>query len=164
MTGLPESGGAAPRPERIRVIAVCVFRRGDSILVYEAFDSVKGSPYYRALGGGVEPGETTQAAVAREIDEELGLEVIGLRLLGVLENRFVCDGEPGHEIVFVYDGRFRDESVHQRESLPVTESDGELLTARWRRLDWFDDYHRLVPEALGEMLAQTPTDQVDRRA
>lgn len=155
MTGSLERGDNAPKAERIRVIAICVFRHEGSILVFEAFDAVKRLPYYRPLGGGVEPGETSQAAVAREIQEELGPEVTDLRLLGVLENRFVCDGESGHEIVFVYDGRFSDESAYRMETLSMHESDGKVLPVRWRRRDWFDDYHRLVPERLGAMLADT---------
>lgn len=80
------------------------------------------------------------------------MEVTDLSLFSVLENQFVCDGEPGHEIVFVYDGCFSDESVYRRDSLSLTESDGKVLPVCWRRLDWFDDYHRLVPEGLGVML------------
>ncbi len=149
---MPEPTGSAPKAERIRVIAICIFRRGDSILVLEAFDTVKELPYYRPPGGGVEPGETSQDAATREIQEELGLATTDLRLLGVIENRFVCDGESGHEIVFVYDGLFRDESVYQRESPSLTESDGTVWPVRWRRLDWFDDYHRLAPEGLKALL------------
>ncbi len=71
----PEPTGAAPKAESIQVIAICVFGRDDNILVFDGFDSVKGLPLYRPLGGGIEPGETSQEAVAREIHEELGLEV-----------------------------------------------------------------------------------------
>jgi len=53
------------KPSFIRVIAICIFRRGNRILV-EAFDSVKGSPYYRPLGGGIEPGETSETTLIRE--------------------------------------------------------------------------------------------------
>lgn len=140
------------KPQAIRVIAICLFRCGERILVFEAFDSAKGSPFYRPLGGGVQPGETTREAIVREIREEVGLEITHLDLLGTLENIFVCDGKPGHEIVFVYDGRFVDESVYQRNILTVREDDGQTLRAVWRTLDSFDDYHRLVPECLPSLL------------
>jgi 8-oxo-dGTP pyrophosphatase MutT (NUDIX family) len=140
------------KPDSIRVVAICLFRVEDRILVFEAFDSVRGTPFYRPLGGGVEPGETTRETIQREIVEELGLEVTDLRLLGTLENLFTCEGRPGHEIVFVYDGRFADESVYQRSVLTVTEDNGETLAARWHALDSFDEYHRLVPEALISLL------------
>jgi 8-oxo-dGTP pyrophosphatase MutT (NUDIX family) len=136
----------------IRVIAICVFRHGDKILVFEAFDSVDGRPFYRPLGGGVEFGETTQAALEREIKEELGEDITNIKLLTVLENLFMHEGKTGHEIVYVYDGRFKDTSIYGRDSLTVTEDNGEVLKATWRSLDSFNEYHRLVPEALTSLL------------
>lgn len=137
---------------RIRVIAICVFRHGDKILVFESFDSVDGRPFYRPLGGEVEFGETTEAAVRREIKEEIGQETTGLKLLGIIENLFTHEGKPGHEIVYVYDGRFADPAAYQRESFKVTEDNGETLTARWHSLDFFNDYDELVPPELTPML------------
>ncbi|OGO29901.1 MAG: hypothetical protein A2Z29_05740 [Chloroflexi bacterium RBG_16_56_11] len=138
--------------KEIRVISICVFRHDDSILVFHGFDSVKGTPFYRPLGGAVEFGETTREAIEREIREELGLEADDLKLLGTLENIFLYEGEPGHEIVFVYDGRFKDDSVYRMESLTVCEDNGVTMKATWRNLDSFDDYHRLVPEELMSLL------------
>jgi ADP-ribose pyrophosphatase YjhB (NUDIX family) len=139
----------------IRVIAICVFRHGDKILVFEAYDSVDGKPFYRPLGGGVEFGETTKAALEREIREELGQAITNVKLLTILENIFVHEGKTGHEIVYVYDGRFKDTSIYGRDSLPVTEDSGEVFTARWHTLGFFNDYHRLVPEALTSLLKAT---------
>ena len=140
------------KPGIIRVLAICVFRSGDRILVFDKFDSVKGSPFYRPLGGAVEFGETTQEALRREMREELEQEITNLELLGTIENIFTLEGEKGHEIVYVYDGNFRDTSVYRQESLTVHEDDGEILTARWRPLDFFNDYNRLVPEELMSLL------------
>lgn len=137
--------------ERIRVITICVVRHGEKILVFESFDSVDGKPFYRPLGGEVEFGETTESAIRREIREEIGQEVTDLKLLTVLENIFVNEGKQGHEIVYVYDARFIDESAYEQESFTVHE-EIETLTARWRSLDFFNDYHRLVPEALVPLL------------
>jgi 8-oxo-dGTP pyrophosphatase MutT (NUDIX family) len=137
--------------DKIRVIAICVFRHGDKILVYEQFDKSKGTPYYRPLGGGVEFGETTEEALKREIKEEIGEEITDLKLLTVLESLFSVDGKPGHEIVYVYDGRFTDKAAYERDSFTVTE-DTETVQASWRRMGFFNDYHRLVPEALIPLL------------
>jgi len=137
---------------RVRVVAICVFRHDDRLLVIEGFDKVKRSFYHRPLGGGVEFGETSQEAVQREIREETGQEITDLRLLGVLENLFVCDGKPGHEIVFVYDGRFVDEAMYGKESMTLTEDGGETFRVTWRPLASFDDQHRLVPEQLWDLL------------
>ena len=138
----------------IRVVALCVLRRGNSILVFEAFDSVKGTPFYRPLGGGVERGETTKQAIIREIREEIDADVTDLELLGTLENIFTLEGELGHEIVFVYQGRFADETAYLQEEFTIREDNDEVLLARWRPLSSFTDYHRLVPDRLMDLLSE----------
>ncbi|MEZ4868818.1 MAG: NUDIX hydrolase [Caldilineaceae bacterium] len=139
---------AASRPSFIRVVAICVFRQDDRILVFEGFDERKNSYFYRPLGGGVEAGETSEVAVCREIREEVGAEVTDLRLLGVIENIFTVNGRAGHEIVFVYDGRFVEQHLYTQESFMIYEDNGASLRASWRALDSFNDYHRLVPPEL----------------
>ena len=141
--------------DKIRVIVICVFQHGDRILVFEDYDKSKGTPYYRPLGGGVEFGETTEQALKREIKEEIGEEITDLNLLSVLENLFTLEGKPGHEIVYVYDGRFLDKSAYGRDSFTVRE-ETETTKASWRRLSFFNDYHRLVPEALVPLLKLKP--------
>lgn len=142
------------KPKQIRVIAICVIWVESRILVLEGFDSVKNTFYYRPLGGGVEPGETSHDAVAREIQEEIGLKVTDLRLLGVLENLFQLEGEPFHEVVFVHEGRFQDESANLRTEFTVTEDNGTRMRAVWRDPASFDQQHRLVPEGLITLLHQ----------
>ena len=136
----------------IRVIAICIFRHDDHILVAEGFDTIANLPFYRPLGGTVEFGERTEDTVVREIDEELGEAVTDLRLITVLENLFVGEGAPAHEIVFVYDGQFVDRSVYDRPKLLGVEANGEPINAVWRRLDTFDAYYRLVPIGLADAL------------
>ena len=143
------------KPPFIRVIAICTFLRDNRLLVFEAFDAVKGTPFYRPLGGGVDPGETSADALVREIREEMGQEITDLRLLGVLESIFTVGERAGHEIVFVYDGRFCDESVYAQPAFTIHEATGEVIRAVWRELASFDDYQRLVPEKLLALLQAT---------
>lgn len=137
---------------RIRAVALCVFHHQGRILVNQAYDPVKEQHYYRPLGGGIEFGESSVQAVAREIREELGLEVLEPRLLGALENLFTYAGRPGHEIVMVYDGRFADAETYLRTELPGNESDGQPFTAVWRGIADFDEGTPLYPNGLGELL------------
>ncbi len=99
----------------------------------------------------MEFGETTEQALKREIQEEIQEDITDLKLLTALENLFTLEGKQGHEIVYVYDARFADPSVYERESFEVHE-ETEILRASWRSLDFFNDYHRLVPEALVTLL------------
>ena len=140
------------KPEAIRVKAICVFQAGDRILVFEAFDSAERKPFYRPLGGAVEPGETSYEAIRREIREEVGRDISDVRLLGTLENLFSYEGKAGHEIVFVYDACFDDESIHTANEVTVLQDNGDTIRASWRSIHSFDNYHRLVPESLASLL------------
>lgn len=101
----------------IRPTALAVVRRGSDLLVTEAIDDVKEETFYRLLGGGIEFGEPAEQAVRREFREELDAELTGLSLLGVVENIFDYRGQPGHEIVFVFEGALADRGWYEREDL-----------------------------------------------
>ena len=150
---MPES---ALRPPRIRPLAICLMRHQGRILVNEAFDPVKNLRFCRPLGGGIEFGETGAQAVARELREEIGAEVTGIRYLGTLENIFTYLGEPGHEIVLVYDAVFADRRLYDRPFLVGREGDGEPFEASWRALDSFGPELPLFPHGLPEMLRDLP--------
>jgi 8-oxo-dGTP pyrophosphatase MutT (NUDIX family) len=137
---------------QIRALAVCVFRREDCILVIEANDQVKGETFYRPLGGGIEFGETSLDAVKREIREEIGAEITDLEYLGVLENIFTYDGEPGHEIVQIYDGRFLNDSLYLVAQIQGVESNGVPMTVLWKPLSYFSARHPLYPSGLMNLL------------
>ena len=137
---------------RIRPISICLLRRGEEILVHESYDSVKERGFARPLGGGVDFGETSADAAIREIKEELGLDIAEVKLLGIVENIFIYEGEPGHEIVFVYDGRFVDEALYERESLDGVEGK-RSFKAVWRSPEALrHGSHRLVPEEIWPLL------------
>jgi 8-oxo-dGTP pyrophosphatase MutT (NUDIX family) len=133
-------------------LAICVFHRQGKILVNEAIDQVKRQQYFRPLGGGIEFGERAISAAQREIREELGAEITGLHRLGTLENIFTYEGQPGHEIVFVYDGSFTDESLYSRPHLDGKESNTEPFKAYWRARESFSSDSPLYPEGLLELL------------
>ena len=137
---------------RIRVLAICVFRNDRRILVARGYDAAKLQYFLRPIGGEVEFGESSSDALAREVREELGLELQSATRLGVLENVFSYEGKPGHEVVFVYDARFTDPSVYVRDELPLNEDvwDG---AARWIDLDALPA-DPIYPEGLLELLGQ----------
>jgi 8-oxo-dGTP pyrophosphatase MutT (NUDIX family) len=118
------------KKNRVRAIAICVFRNGDRILVAEGFDEAKNQKFYRPLGGTIEFGEYSAETVRRELMEEIQAEVSDLEYLGTLENVFTFNGENGHEIVFVYDGRFTDEALYEKDVLQGDEL-GLAFKAVW---------------------------------
>ena len=58
---------------------VAVITNGDKVLLIQRAPSVRGGGYWAPVSGEVEPGESQQAAVAREAKEEVGLTVRPLR-------------------------------------------------------------------------------------
>lgn len=142
---------------RIRPLAICLVCRetetSRNLFVMEGFDQVKGSWFYRPLGGGIEFGERGHETVKREFLEELGQELIGVRFLYALENLFTYAGQPGHELVMVYEGRFADKAVYELDMLEAHEDDGHPFTALWKPLaEFWSGRSRLVPEGLLERL------------
>ena len=142
------------RARQIRPIAICLFRHGERLLVSEGFDAAKQSYFCRPLGGGIEFGETSHAAVLREIEEEIGAAIENLRLVGVLENIFMYEGQRGHEIVFVYDAEFVDKTLYEQAEIICCEVGvADRFQAVWRSLAEMEkNKTRLVPEGLVELL------------
>ncbi|MBC7854909.1 MAG: NUDIX domain-containing protein [Pirellulaceae bacterium] len=135
----------------IRVLAICLFRRGDEILVTEGLDTISNQRYARPLGGGIELGETSEQTIVRELREELGAEVRDLKLLGVLENLFELEGRQQHEVVFVYDGQFVDRSLYEQAEIPLLDG-GWRTGAIWRPFAWFDEHCPLVPVGIEKLV------------
>jgi ADP-ribose pyrophosphatase YjhB (NUDIX family) len=136
----------------IRPIAVCVVRDGGRTFVAEGYDSVRRLTFYRPLGGTIEFGERGSECAARELLEETGAEVVDVVYLGTLENLFTYEGERGHEIVLVYEGRFADGRMYEVDELTCREGDVEFR-AVWKRFDEFDlETAPLYPEGLMDLL------------
>lgn len=90
------------KSDSIRPIALGIAKKDNKILVGIGYDKVKKQTFYRALGGGIEFGETSKDAVKREFQEEIHSDITVGELLGVTENIFTYQGKTGHEIVFLY--------------------------------------------------------------
>ena len=123
-----------PARPSIRVTALGLLRRDDGkILVEYASDRSTGQHFYRALGGGVEFGESAPAALAREFAEELGIAItVGARR-AVFENIFTYEGKPGHEIVFVHDVAVNASAFYAQETPQRIDGSASLLC--WRTID-----------------------------
>lgn len=132
---------------RIRVIVLGLIQYNGRLLVSEGYDSVKQQTFYRALGGGVEFGEASLDALHREFQEEIQAALTHVRYLGCIENRFVHEGKPGHELIQLYQCSLADPSFYQTETVLGQEGD-QPFTAQWVSADRFKTGElRLVPEA-----------------
>jgi len=144
------------KKKRVRPLAICVFRNQDRILVNQGYDQVKDKYFYRPLGGGIEFGETSLETICRALREEITVEVDkeSLTYLGTVENIFHFNGEPGHEIVLVYDGKLKDLGLYEQAVIAGKEANGEEFEAMWMSLDEFGTGKRILyPTGLAEILA-----------
>ncbi len=130
-----------------RAIAIAVVRRDDgALLVTSATEPRTGRTLVRPPGGGIEPGESAEEAVVRELREELGVELGEPRLLGELEHRVSFAGRELHERVSVFAAAPPD------VPLPSTTDAGH--PAWWLEADRFaDSTIELVPAGLVGLLA-----------
>ena len=136
------------------MIAVGLTIFEDHVLLAEGHDAVKGKTFYRGLGGEVEFGDHADDAVVRELLEELDRAVEVRALLGVIENHFVFEGEPGHEIVFEYVLEFAPGAA-PADLKPLEAREGKaIFTAKWIPLaEVMADMQQTYPEGMRDRLA-----------
>lgn len=140
------------KPGQVRPIAICLLRNEDRLFVGEHYDPTKKETFYRPLGGAIEFGERGQECVIREMREEMGAEVKELTYLDTIENIFVYDGKPGHEIVLVYEADLVDSHLYEVESVRCKEN-GDEFVAVWKPVETFGVGEApLYPEGLLELL------------
>ena len=135
----------------IRPAVLCILRKSDQLLVVEGLDTATKQRFFRPPGGTIEFGEHSRQTVAREMQEELGVELVNLKQFGVIESVFTRDGRPRHDIYFIYNARFSDESFYQRDYIPILDHRDEH--AVWRPLtDFYSGTAVLHPVGLLELL------------
>jgi 8-oxo-dGTP diphosphatase len=96
-----------------RLATVAFVRSGDDVLLMRHPDgSDRFAGRWNGIGGHVEAGEGIQAAARRELREESGLDVAGLRLRGVIHET----GLLGHAYaVFLFVGNTRERELRSGE-------------------------------------------------
>ena len=104
---MPGEGGAAATPA-MSVRARAVIPDGEGRVMFDRTHHAGKAPFYWLPGGGVEPGETADEALRRELIEEASLEISVERLLYVSENLFVESGDYRHEVILYFLARSGD--------------------------------------------------------
>ncbi|WP_439027076.1 hypothetical protein [Haloarchaeobius sp. DT45] len=91
-----------------------------------------------------------------DVREERDREVVPVERLGVLENVFTVEGDPGREVVFVFAAGFADEGVCDQETLEGFEDDGAgVFTANGEPVSRFSGAGAtLYPEGLLDLVRQ----------
>ena len=137
-----------------RQAALCVFRRKDAFLVAEIRDPLTGVILHRPPGGGIEEGESPEEAVCRELKEELGVRLTGLRLLGKVDHIWFWKRRQVRERAWLFLGESSDDERLSRGETPdLVEADGERIKTLWRSIsDDSEALPLLCPINLRELL------------
>jgi len=146
MTRVGDSG------RRFRVRAAGVAIRDGRVLL----DSWEGFRFFALPGGGVEQGETSDAALVREMREELRTDVRVRRLLWVVENFYSLNGEAWHELAFYWEMTFAETAACVRRDAFEAYDGDVLMNLAWVPLADLDDLN-LVPTFLVDGLRDLPT-------
>jgi 8-oxo-dGTP pyrophosphatase MutT (NUDIX family) len=122
----------------IRVVAIGLHWRDGRLLVAEVRDDAGHIKGVRPLGGEIEFGESWRAALVREFNEELGIDIAISGEPLVMENIFVHEGSTGHEVMFIAEVTFPDGAFIGQDRIDFREDNGEEIVARWFDLDELD--------------------------
>lgn len=132
--------------KQIRVLTLGLIRDGDRLLLAEGYDPIKQQIFYRALGGGVDFGETSYDALKREFQEELQAELTNIKYLGCIENLFIYNGKSGHELIQLYQCDFADSKFYQLDQIEFTEGTHKGIALWLDIADCKSEKLRVVPE------------------
>jgi 8-oxo-dGTP pyrophosphatase MutT (NUDIX family) len=139
---------------RTRQAALCIIRRNDTFLVAEVKDPHTGRVYHRPPGGGLEPDESPEHAVVREIQEELGITLNTVRAVGSIDHIWYWKGREVHERAWLF---LADSSEHsslsQGQTPEILEADGDRFPTHWRAINEHDEsFPAICPSTLLEFL------------
>jgi 8-oxo-dGTP pyrophosphatase MutT (NUDIX family) len=139
---------------RTRQAALCIIRRNHTFLVAEVKDPHTGRVYHRPPGGGLEPNESPEHAVMRELQEELGITLNTVRALGSIDHIWFWKGREVHERAWLF---LADSSEHsslsQGQTPEILEADGDRFATHWRAIsEHGESLPAICPSTLLEFL------------
>lgn len=108
-----------------RVIGLCI--KDEKILL----GKMKNDVHWTLIGGKPEFGESTDLAVLREYKEETGASLQIERLLSITENFFNVEGKDGHQYIFMY--LLKD----KENNLDMFEGTKKILDCEQGIMQWF---------------------------
>ncbi|MEQ7123765.1 NUDIX domain-containing protein [Actinopolymorpha sp. B11F2] len=122
--------GARVKPDAV----VAVLRREDRVLVIRRGPEASMPGYWALLSGRIEPGESQEDALVREVDEEIGLRVVPVAKV------WECDTDDGQYVLHWWTAEIASSDEMSLDA-------GEVGEARWVTAN---EYFRLEPTFDGD--------------
>ncbi|MEO0768561.1 MAG: NUDIX domain-containing protein [Cyanobacteria bacterium J06649_4] len=134
--------------KRIRPIALGLIEYQNHIFVSPGEDPKTHQTFYRFLGGGIEFGETSQAALTREFLEEIQATLTDIEYVCCLDNIFTYNGKPKHELIQLFKARFVEPRFYQLQAEFQLVEGEQIKQAFWlETARVINGEYRLVPES-----------------
>lgn len=148
------TGTATTATTRTRISVYAIVVKDDRLLLARLSEASPVFPpgLWHLPGGGVDPGEQPVEALARELVEETGLELIEARLLDAKTYEAERNGVNWSLTALFYAASLKD------GPLTVTEVDGSTEAAEWVPLTDLQDHTVLSPAAADAMRMLHPED------
>jgi TDG/mug DNA glycosylase family protein len=136
------------QPEERRSVRALIVDAGERILLVQFRNPASGATWWATPGGGIDPGETHERALRRELREELGLEEFELGpLVWEHESTFPWDGRLLHQENSVY--LVRIDALEPRPSVDLRQ-EGVAGFRWWSSDDLAATDERLTPPGFAE--------------
>lgn len=130
-------------------LGMCI--KDNKLLVQKGYDKVKDLHFYRSPGGGIEEGETAAEALKREFKEEMNLDIIINKELGIIDNKFIYNGKKRHEIIYLFDISISDNNF--KEKYLLVEDNHPDSYAVWIDINEFKTKEKILfPDQIFEYL------------
>ncbi|MFF2241624.1 NUDIX hydrolase [Bacillus thuringiensis] len=117
-----------------RVGAIC--KQNNKILILQN----KGEDYWYVPGGRVKMLENSEAALKRELAEELAVPMKGKRLIWTVENFFTLSERKFHEISFYYEVELHELPANGADQY-ILEEEGRTYLFKWVPVEEVDAYN-----------------------
>jgi 8-oxo-dGTP pyrophosphatase MutT (NUDIX family) len=139
---------------RNRQAALCILRRSHTFLVAQITDPHTGRIYHRPPGGGLEANESPEAAVTREIQEELGITLTDFQPLGPIDHIWLWKGYEVHERAWLFlSDSSKYPNLSNGQTPEILEADGDRFITHWRSIRETDQFRPpICPSTLLDFL------------
>jgi len=135
-------------PPGARAVArVLLLDTSERLLLLQAVHAADGYTFWTAPGGGVEPGETFEAAARRELLEETGLDLAAGRWVWTRHHIYSWNGRPANQYERFFVVRTAETDIRPRKQ------DSHVVAHRWWTLpQLLSSFEEFAPQRMAALI------------